>query len=175
MGSGNTSLTWGSSYDRGRQSQERLDKILSHTDLPGTVLDLGANVGFFAHGMAKAGFDVVAAEPPNKKTFDLDLVSEYRKWVQRSEDLPDGPFDYTLVLSVVHHIPAWQDVLEGVYARTTRASFVEVPARTELHSQWHGSRESYEYLVADSRAEIIGSYTEVSGHTYRDLWKVNLS
>lgn len=171
----NTSLQWDGSYDEGRKSKLRLNRIVKHMSTPGTVLDLGANAGFFSHGLAKKGFDVVAVEPPNEKSYDLDLVMEHRAWVQTPDDLPSVEFDYALALSVLHHIPGWKDLLDHLLSTTKRAVFVEVPSTEEQHHLWHGSRASYDYLTELPNAKVIGSYPEVSGRLKRDLWVVDLT
>src|SRR3546814_7132027 len=79
------------SYDEARKSDERLSRILSHMDKPpATVMDFGAHLGVFSHGLARAGYDVTAVEPPNERVFDADLVSEHRQWVHTPADLPAG-------------------------------------------------------------------------------------
>ena len=172
-----TDLTWeGDDYDQGRHSHARLAMIMSHTYRPGSVLDLGANVGYFSHGMGREGYAVTAVEPPNGKEFDLRLIRrEHRAWVHEPADLPVGTFDYTLALSVLHHMPQWKAVLDHLIVHTKRALFVEVPSPTEGHPKWHGSRESYAMLWDMPNAKIIGAYPEVTGRVYRDLWKVDVA
>ena len=128
----NTSLRWGREYNNARESEKRLQCILSDirrysvSEHP-TAMDLGANTGFFSLGLADAGFRVAAVEPPSDKSMSYVGVTEYRHWVQYREDLPEGPFDVSLVLSVLHHIPAWMSVLNGVLERTESLVYVEVP------------------------------------------------
>lgn len=174
----NTPLTWGQKYNDGRQSQERLDLILS--DLNGlpipnnpTAMDLGANTGFFSYGLAAAGFDVVAVEPPNdNKVFDLTRISEHRQWVHYRDDLPEGPFDVSLVLSVLHHIPAWKSVLNGVRERTRVAVYVEVPHHKESHYLWHGALPSLEYVRDLPGSRLVGEHFEVSGRHRRPMYRI---
>ena len=172
----NTDIKWGPSYDDGRESPKRL--ALLKKDLGrvkrGTFLDLGANAGFFSYGLADAGFDVIAVEPPNGKTFDLDRVREHRAWVQNPEDLPEGTWDFAIVLSVLHHIPRWKDVLDEVIHRTNRRLYVEVPHTGEQHKKWHGSAEQFEYLSNMSNARVIGEHDEVSKRFKRPLFRVDL-
>lgn len=174
--SGHTDLVWeGDQYDRGRQSAARLFTIQSHMEIPpATVMDLGANVGFFAHGLARGGYDVTAVEPPNEKVYDATLVAEHRQWVQTPDDLPAGSFDYVLVLSVLHHMPQWQAMMDHLLTHTRYGLFVEVPSPAEYHPKWHGARESYEILRRMSNASVIGSFPDVAGTTFRDLWRVDL-
>lgn len=175
--SGHTDLVWeGDQYDRERKSAARLLTIQSHMDLPpAAVMDLGANVGFFSYGLARAGYSVTAVEPPNEKAYDAALVAEHRQWVQTPDDLPAGAYDYVLALSVLHHMPQWQAMLDHLLVHTRRALFVEVPALSEMHHKWHGSRQSYEMLHDMSNAEIIGAFPDVAGTAYRDLWMVDLT
>lgn len=162
-------------YDEARKSDERLNLILSHMDKPpATVMDFGAHLGVFSHGLGRAGYDVTAVEPPNERVFDSDLVSEHRQWVHKPGDLPTGEFDYVLVLSVLHHIPNWRELLDHLLTTTRRAVFVEVPSPLEIHPTWHESRESYTYLSQSvPRARIIGSSPECTRRVNRDLWKVD--
>lgn len=173
----NTPLRWGSEYNDKRESQKRLDLILSDLDdYPlsphPTALDLGANTGFFSYGLATVGFDVTAAEPPGDKEFDLTRIREHRQWVQYSEDLPEGPFDVALVLSVLHHIPAWKSVLNGVLLRTTGPVYVEVPHHKESHYLWHGSLASHEYVRNTPGTRLLGEHYEVSGRYKRPLYRI---
>lgn len=171
----NTTIEWGTGYDDGRESDKRL--ALLKKDLGrvkrGPLMDLGANLGYFSYGLSDAGFDVTAVEPPNGKTFDA-RVTEHRAWVQNPEDLPEGPFDFAIVLSVLHHIPRWRDVLEGVFDRTQRRVYVEVPHTAEHHEKWHGSRKQYEYLTNMENAHVIGEHYEVSKRYKRPLFRVDL-
>lgn len=171
----NTDIEWGSSYDDGRESAKRL--ALLKKDLGrvkrGPLIDLGANAGFFSYGLADAGFDVTAIEPPNGKTFD-DRVKEHRAWVQGPEDLPEGTWDFAIVLSVLHHIPRWRDVLDAVLDRTEKRVYIEVPHTGEQHKKWHGSTEQFEYLSNLSNARIIGEHDEVSKRFKRPLFRVDL-
>lgn len=179
----NTDIKWGSSYDDGRESQARLNVLLTHTlndrafdslDQP-TLLDLGANAGYFSKGMADAGFSVTAIEPPNGKKLEHPGVTEYRHWVQAPEDLPEGNFDYAIVFSVLHHIPRWRDVLEAVISKTNRIVYVEIPHAKESHHKWHGSRDQLTYLshMEGKFSEVIGSHYEVSQRYKRDMWAVD--
>jgi hypothetical protein len=159
-------------YDEGRKTHERVKFLQEHMEKPGTVLDFGANTGLFSHGLARAGFKVTTVEPPNEKKYNTKLVKEHRVLVKEPSDLPDGPFDYALVLSVLHHIPNWQAVLDGVLERTTRAVFVELPSPRETHPTWHGAAESRHYVSALPNAEVIGSFPEMNGVHYRDMWRI---
>lgn len=171
----NTNIEWGSSYDDGRESPKRLS--LLKKDLGrvkrGTLLDLGANAGFFSYGLAESGFEVIAVEPPNGKVFD-DRVREHRQWVQSPEDLPEGRWDFAIVLSVLHHIPRWNDVLNEVIDRTNRRLYVEVPHPEERHHKWHGSLEQFEHLSNMENARVIGEHYEVSRRFRRPLFRVDV-
>jgi len=169
----NTGFEWGNSYDDARESDKRLKLLISDMGEPGTVMDLGANMGFFSYGLSEAGHEVTAVEPPNRKKFRAP-VKEHRTWVQAPEDLPDGPFDYAIVFSVLHHIPAWKSVLEAVFERTSRRAYVEIPHPEEFHHKWHGSLEQHEYLKSLENARVIGAHFEVSRRFKRHLWRVDL-
>jgi len=175
----NTSLRWGREYNDSRESEKRLQCILS--DIRGysvsehpTALDLGANTGFFSLGLADAGFRVAAVEPPSDKSLYYSGVTEYRHWVQYREDLPDGPFDVSLVLSVLHHIPHWFGVLEGVLERTHHLVYVEVPHPDEKHPKWFGSRESLAYLRKLPNAVQIGEHYESTHRLKRPLFRIEV-
>src|SRR3546814_21080640 len=94
---------------------------------PATVMDFGAHLGVFSHGLARAGYDVTAVEPPNERGFDADLVSEHRQWVHKPADLPAGEFEHALVLSVLPHIPNWRQILVHPLAKTQPAALAEGP------------------------------------------------
>lgn len=175
----NTSLRWGQGYNDSRESGKRLQCILDDikqnpvSEHP-TAMDLGANTGFFSRGLADAGFRVAAVEPPSDKDLSYPGVTEYRHWVQYREDLPSGPFDVSLVLSVLHHIPAWMSVLNGVLERTTHHVYVEVPHPDERHPKWFGSRESLAYLRKLPNAVQIGEHYESTHRLKRPLFCIEV-
>lgn len=175
----NTALRWYGDYSDSRDSDHRLSMIVNHLEesalVPPTeasVLDLGAHEGFFSKNLADLGFRVSAVEPPSGKSILHPLVTEYRHWVQSADDLPEGPFDYSLVLSVLHHIPDWKSVLEGVIERTRHKVFIEVPHPKEHHSLWHGSLQQHEFLSHqwDKQAYVIGTARDASGRYQREMW-----
>ena len=175
----NTSLRWGREYNDSRESEKRLQCILNDikqnpvSEHP-TAMDLGANTGFFSLGLADAGFRVAAVEPPSDKKMSYVGVTEYRHWVQEADDLPTGPFDVSLVLSVLHHIPRWCDVLDGVFARTNHLVYVEVPHPDEKHPKWFGSRESLAYLRKLPNAVQIGEHYESTHRLKRPLFRIEV-
>lgn len=174
----NTPLRWGKGYNDSRESEKRLETIVSDVyqfNLPSnpTAMDLGANTGFFSYGLAATGFDVTAVEPPNDHVYDETRIWEHRQWVHNGEDLPDGPFDVSLVLSVLHHIPNWTNVLAGVLARTRSLVYVEVPHPDERHPKWHGSTQSLEYLY-ELDATQIGEHYESTHRRKRPLFRIEL-
>lgn len=168
---------WSFKYNDLREPEARRDLLVSDmgdiSDL--SVMDLGANVGFFSFALADRGARVTAVEPPdNNKDLFHPGVTEHRVMVGGPEDLPSGPFHYALVMSVLHHMPRWREILDGVLERTEVTAYVEVPNPKERHPAWHGSLESHRMLTGNPRAEVIGSHYEVTHRLKRDLWAVRL-
>jgi hypothetical protein len=178
-----TSLKWNAQYNEGRESQKRFDFILrdieNKNELSGnpTLLDLGANDGFFSYRFADAGFNVTAVEPDNHNVFDHHRVTGYREWIRSADDLPEGPFDFALVLSVLHHIPAWSDVLGAVIARTRKAVYIEVPDPSEQHPKWHGSRDQFDLIqdfeLSGTAVPVVDTW-EVSRRFKRTVWRIDV-
>lgn len=174
----NTPLRWDAGYTDSRKSEERFDCIFwdivrQYPDFcVGTMMDLGANDGYFSKQFADRGFGVVAIEPSTDKDLNHRGVIHLSKWVQSSTDLPDETFDYSIALSVLHHIPDWKSVLNGLLMRTASLAYIEVPNPSEQHPLWFGSREQEELLQSYPKATIIGSFPESTGRHLRNLWRV---
>lgn len=172
-----TTMKWGTRYDDKRHSGARLDAILSDLrTVPEakTVMDLGANMGFFSYGLANAGYDVTAVEPPNGKEFH-HRVRPYRTLVKGPEDLPDQEFDVVLALNVLHHIPRWREVFKSILSSTRDRVYVEVPAPEEHHPKWCGAEEQ-RILITNLPVKIreaVGSFYEVNQKYKRTLWRID--
>lgn len=178
----NTPFRWGSEYDEARQSALRFEAIRRSIesddgfDNP-SILDLGANQGFFSQGFARAGFSVVAVEPDNGNELNpagLDNLREHRAWVHSPEDLPEECFDYALVLSVLHHIPAWGDVFDALKEKTRIALFVETPNFGEQHPKWHGHPNLLNEILTSLRNQSLGYFPEVTRRHNRTLWRLDV-
>ena len=89
--------------------EERFSQILDALPLTsGTLLDLGANSGYFSHRFEDVGFDCVAVERSSKEAYFLIALrdaAERNFAVVRGSltevDLPSA--EVTLALSIFHH------------------------------------------------------------------------
>jgi hypothetical protein len=106
--------------------EERFAQISSALPLAsGTLLDLGANAGYFSHRFEEVGFDCVAVERSSKEAYFLTALRDAleRKFVVvkgslTEVDLPAA--DVTLALSIFHHFlktEAGHRELEGFLRR----------------------------------------------------------
>ena len=95
--------------------QDRLEAIRDHLDAPrGMALDIGANLGYFCHGLEDLGFNCVAIEhqpqiasaaaqirDAERKAFTI-LTSDLFVATER-EGLADRHFEVVLALNIFHH------------------------------------------------------------------------
>lgn len=92
------------------QGHERFDLLLA--SLPsreGTLIDLGANSGYFSHRFEEAGFNCIAVERSEKEAYFLralrhaaGLRFRIRKGSVTEVELPKRP-DVVLALNIFHH------------------------------------------------------------------------
>jgi hypothetical protein len=106
--------------------EDRLDAIRAHLDeTRGTALDIGANLGYFCHGLEDLGFSCIAIEhqpqiaaaaqqirDAERKSFrilsaDLFVATE-------KEGLGDIHFDVVLALNIFHHFLKEPDTHEDL-------------------------------------------------------------
>jgi len=131
---------------RARGCVRRLDAIRRQLDKAGirprTVLDVGANVGFFSLSFAEAGADAYAVEG-EERNLRLGLMASKRlipgsgsfvaiaRWCDRENISALPSCDVTLCLSVWHHwvrhfgIDAATDMLKSLLARTKGVLFFD--------------------------------------------------
>jgi len=92
------------------QGHERFDVLLAALPIrSGTLIDLGANSGYFSHRFEQAGFDCVAVERSEKETYFLKAQRdacgrrfEILKGSLTEVPLPERP-DVVLALNIFHH------------------------------------------------------------------------
>ena len=88
----------------------------------GTLLDLGANAGYFSHRFEQAGFDCIAVERSEKEAYFLNILrrSMERRFEIFKGSLTDFPLpqrvDVVLALNIFHHF------------LKTESSFIELRA-----------------------------------------------
>jgi len=124
---------------------------------PFTVLDLGANAGWFSARLA-AEFDCQVTAIDDHR--DLPAIASDRVTVINrrvsARHLREMPrHDVVLALSVLHHLADWRAVLDDLRA-CRRGAFVEVPAPGE---KW--------MRAAAARHELPAIHDKVAGAAFR--------
>lgn len=130
------------------------------------VLDLGAYGGYFSFRLAEdflANVVAVDDHPELRRGVqanDNPLVEGIyeRLSVDQVRDL--GTFDVVLALSLLHHVPGWEAMLETLLGMTERFLFIETPgphehlptAVNELKPIW----TAVENLGGETIAEVAG-------------------
>ena len=95
---------------RSDQGHERFDTLLAALPIrTGTLVDLGANAGYFSHRFEEAGFDCVAVERSEKEAHFLTALRDacgrhftVLKGSLTEVELPPRP-DVALALNIFHH------------------------------------------------------------------------
>lgn len=137
-------------------------------------LDLGAYAGYFSIRLARQfDADVVAIDNwRGLRTVDHPNIEIINRRVTPDEVRALGPFDVTLALSVLHHIPEWADMIDALRSVTTGTLFVETADPTEtLPKAVAHCPELYDTVVAldgEPIAHTNGHRSEIK----RTLWKV---
>jgi CTP-dependent riboflavin kinase len=148
-----------------RSCVDRWDVIrwhLASLDEPFTVLDLGANAGWFSTRLAEE-FDCQVTAIDDHR--DLSSIASDRVTVLNrrvsARHLREMPrFDVVLALSVLHHMADWRAVFDQVRA-CRRGAFVEVPAPGEEWMRWAAARHELPAIhdkVAGAAFRLIGEF-----------------
>jgi CTP-dependent riboflavin kinase len=123
-----------------------------------TVLDLGAQTGYYSYRLAEQfGARCLAVEPSNPKLthkVEKDNGNARVTWLRRHLDVKSllklGSFDVVLALSVLHHQSDWRGMLEALRSMTRGTLVVEAPHPKEKLN------------VAPARFELSAIYEDVS-------------
>src|SRR5262249_52132064 len=175
-----------------RECESRLRAILDAVTIrPGQwVLDVGANVGFFAFSLARVGAIVEAYEPHSacfeigpglSKLVETDVLYLNRRLSESSLKYVRPHYRAILLLSVYHWIvkqegdEAAERVLQDLVRRSD-VLFFEVPARPDDAMFTHRdfvSRQSIEaYLARVLPNTCVTAISEDSSWAYRPLYAI---
>jgi SAM-dependent methyltransferase len=132
---------------------EFIAKYLEDQTGPFTVLDIGANLGYFSQRLTEDFDCYVTAIDNNPDLWDVqsDRISIINRRVT-SDDLRQLPrHDIVLALSVLHHFPDWPEVLWQVRC-CRKMAFVEVPAPNERWMKYAVARKELVSLHKEAKA-----------------------
>ena len=141
-----------------------------------TVLDFGANAGYFAYRLAEEfGATVTAVDDApalrkrrahaNVKRIGVRLTPE------AVADLPR--FDLVLGLSVLHHNERWRDLLTALLGRARLLSIVETPHPEEPLRQAVARAERPEMIDALSAlGDVVGTAKGVRSDHQRPIYAI---
>ncbi len=104
---------------------QAIKKVLNLYERPITVLDIGANLGYFSLRIAHDYDSTCVMVDFQKQLFDIcRLNSDRNNIIFLNKSLTAGDlkqlaecehFDVVLALHVVHHMPDWEEALEAIF------------------------------------------------------------
>jgi 2-polyprenyl-3-methyl-5-hydroxy-6-metoxy-1,4-benzoquinol methylase len=126
-----------------------------------SVLDVGAYTGYFAYRLADEFGARCLAVDRNARLEERDNVAVSRRYMGAAdfEDIADGAWDVTLLLSVLHHMRDWRRALAAVL-RFSGVAFVELPdARERLPNaaMHHETAAMHEAVAAAGGVQIAST------------------
>lgn len=133
---------------------------------PSSALDLGAYGGYFSFRLAEDFLMRVVAVDDHPelrrgvKANNNPLVEGVYDRLSAAEVRELGTFDVTLALSLLHHVPGWEEMLATILDMTQQFLFIETPgpdehlptAINELKPIW----TAVENLGGETIAEVAG-------------------
>ncbi|MFA5604183.1 MAG: DUF120 domain-containing protein [Bacilli bacterium] len=120
-----------------------IKRILSRYDSPMSVLDLGAQTGYFSYRIAEEFPAVVVAVEPAKQGLSIQIEEANRNpqvsWVREKLTVDGvsalGSFDVILALSFLHHQKDWREWLSTLTLMARSSLIVETPHPDEKLNQ----------------------------------------
>lgn len=137
-------------YNRKEEDHVKRFRAMEHlftTDRKLKVLDIGCNVGTFSIPIAELGHDVIGIDNDNRCLEEAKSHSEnvfffyVDDLLAYLEKIEDNCFDYTLYLSVHHHIyeqysPEIADKILNEISRVSHNVIFEMATTAETGSEW---------------------------------------
>jgi len=153
---------------------EPIATILGRLVGPFTVLDLGANAGWFTARLADDfGCHVTAVDDhpdlPAVVSGRAGRVRVERRRVTAGHLRKMARYDVVLALSVLHHMPDWREALD-VIRRCRRVAIIEVPDPSETWMRYALARRELAEIheAVASVGELVGQFERIGrdGLTY---------
>lgn len=138
-----------------------------------SITDIGAHDGTIARRLAMDGFSVLAVDDHERESGGGVLATKLTVNAANLGSL--GRADIVVALSVLHHMPDWRGVLEGMRRVARKAVIVEVPHPAEKLKRARARHELPEMhaAVTEIASHVIGSAPAVHDpKLHRDLWVV---
>ncbi|ABQ86172.1 hypothetical protein PBI_TWEETY_103 [Mycobacterium phage Tweety] len=167
---------WVDGKESGRSKRDcnsRYEAIASYlTGREGfTVLDVGAYLGYFGARLHEDFGAHTTAVDDYAGLTDAPGVTAINKRMTAGEIRKLGHFDVALLLSVLHHVPRWREMLKAV-VDSADIVFIETSNPNEVlpKARMHGSAADIHEAVEATGAKIL-TYTKGFGEDYdRPLW-----
>lgn len=143
----------------------------------GTLLDIGANLGYFCHQFEEAGFDCYALEENRMLCYFMEKLKKAEG--RHFKVIPESVFEYNrnkalvfdvvLALSIFHNFLERQDLYLNLIKLLKRLKPKELFFETDLPGHFQGYYKKYtpdqfvDFIIKNSclnRAELIGKSEE---------------
>ncbi|MBN9654820.1 methyltransferase domain-containing protein [Halobacillus sp. GSS1] len=147
---------------------EKIKEILDGIDPSFTVLDLGANNGYFSFRIAE-DFNVpvtmIEAKKEVRQIYDMNENS-YVTLVNRRVDVEEleklckeKKFDVILALSVLHHFDNYEDIIDVLFAHSNHL-FIEPSALEEANGGYGSNTVKGMNSLLQARKPVILTHTD---------------
>jgi hypothetical protein len=142
-------------YRECEKRYELIRQVVEPLRRPFTVLDLGANAGYFSIRLTQDyGARCVAVEPmPDIKKAEGRVAAIVNRAVTPDDVHRLGTFDVVLGLSVLHHMKYWRKMLEMMNSIARSVLIIETPS----------CKERLKKAVACHELPMILSYVQSAG------------
>ncbi|SFJ77535.1 Methyltransferase domain-containing protein [Halobacillus dabanensis] len=146
---------------------EKIKEKMMEWDDPFTVLDLGANNGYFSFRIAedfKVPVTMIEEKKEARKIYDMN-ENPYVTLMNRRVDIEElkelckeKKFDVVLALSVLHHFDNYEEVIDVLFAHSEHL-FIESSAQEEAKGGYRN------YTVKGINDLLMGKHPEILAYT----------
>lgn len=158
---------------------EAIKKVLDQYDRPFTVLDLGANNGYFSLKIAEDYDTVCVMVDRSERLADIcALNTERNKIIYLQKDFKKNDiwelvrsehFDVILALLVLHHVDDWRSWVDGLLQLGDNV-IIEIPPVDDPINKNPKTKELATYLTKQPQAVEIGRFLRGEGIYDHMLW-----
>lgn len=162
-------------YDR----YEAIRGVLKQYNRPFTILDLGANNGFFSLKIAEE-FDAVCVMVDGSERLteictlntDRNKIIHFQKRLTQADIIKLAElehFDVVLSLLVLHHVDNWRLWLDALFKMSDNL-IIETPAINDPINKQENTKKLASYLTALPSGKQIGQFPRGQGINDHMLW-----
>ncbi|WP_054023710.1 class I SAM-dependent methyltransferase [Bacillus sp. FJAT-28004] len=156
---------------------KHIKSYLKKLDQPFTVLDIGANAGYFSYRIAEdfnAKVTMIEAndfihdimEKNNNK--NVTLIQRLMNANDLKQLANNQHYDVVLALSIVHHFQEYREAIDTIF-KLGRIIFIEPPAIEETSNKLRGHRTKGIHQMLQLKSPQILTYTKLEETIQRPL------